>query len=367
MKIIQQLISRYRLLLGLALCAASFGSYAEVCDKVSSGIYQYKFCVGNSAANPTSVPFGNVKLAGTAIGSVLKSYTISSTFTSTQSSASGNLLDIAIDFSYFSSAQTMSSQCSGGGDMTKLAYIGRCDVGLRATLNGAVLDPAATNIPDYPAQRPSGIESIPWWETATYSSPMDIVFDLVKVAESTNETGYTSIPVTPLFTLTTWADAGGKMKELIPARLMFNIPTISFIDPPCRLTNSATTVVLGNVSLDEIASGVSREVPLTLGMNCPRADLRPDITLNGTTFHDTSVLALTEGSDNAGGVGIQFLHNGAPVVIGTPFSVGTLDSAGNVSVPLSVRYKQVASGSEAKLAVTPGRANGMATINITYE
>ncbi|MCS2166834.1 fimbrial protein [Scandinavium manionii] len=74
------------------------------------------------------------------------------------------------------------------------------------------------------------------------------------------------------------------------------------------------------------------------------------------------VLALTSGTGNAGGVGIQVLYNGSPVAFDSYFNVGSIISAGGtLNIPFVARYYQAAS------PVTPGIANATATITFAYQ
>lgn len=101
-----------------------------------------------------------------------------------------------------------------------------------------------------------------------------------------------------------------------------------------------------------------------LGLNCD-SGTNINVTLTGTQNPDvgtTSVLALTnQGSaDVAKGVGVQILYNGSPLVLNNRI-VLKISSGGQETFPITARYYQT------KTAVTTGKANASATLNLTYQ
>ncbi|EKS9201221.1 fimbrial protein [Enterobacter cloacae] len=101
-----------------------------------------------------------------------------------------------------------------------------------------------------------------------------------------------------------------------------------------------------------------------LGLNCD-AGANINISLMGTQNPDvatTSVLALTnQGSaDVAKGVGVQILYNGNPLLLNNRI-VMKQSSGGQETFPITARYYQT------KTAVTTGKANASATLDLTYQ
>ncbi|PSS47271.1 fimbrial protein [Enterobacter sp. FS01] len=86
------------------------------------------------------------------------------------------------------------------------------------------------------------------------------------------------------------------------------------------------------------------------------------MTSSGYLSKSDGVLALTSGSGNAGGIGIQVLYNGSPVAFDSFFNVGSIVNAGGtLNIPFVARYYQAGS------PVTPGVANATATITMAYQ
>lgn len=101
-----------------------------------------------------------------------------------------------------------------------------------------------------------------------------------------------------------------------------------------------------------------------LGLNCD-SGVNIYVALNGTQNPDvgtTSVLALTNqgGADVAKGVGVQILYNGSPLLLNNRI-VMKQSSGGQETFPITARYYQT------KTAVTTGKANASATLDLTYQ
>ncbi|RJT20060.1 fimbrial protein [Buttiauxella izardii] len=82
---------------------------------------------------------------------------------------------------------------------------------------------------------------------------------------------------------------------------------------------------------------------------------------NGYELPDIGVVKLTQESGVATGVGVQFLYNGSPLVVNNYITTGNITVADEtINIPFDVRYYQTAS------TVTPGAANAVATLSISY-
>lgn len=77
---------------------------------------------------------------------------------------------------------------------------------------------------------------------------------------------------------------------------------------------------------------------------------------------DNSVLALSNTGSNgvATGIGVQILYSGTPLSLNTGKTLAATP-AGNISYTFSARYYQTLT------TVTPGQANAIATLNLTYQ
>jgi type 1 fimbria pilin len=132
----------------------------------------------------------------------------------------------------------------------------------------------------------------------------------------------------------------------------------------CSVLNTAVPVPLGDVNLSQF-SGIGSTPgakDFNVALNC-NAGTKVNITLAGTADSSgvAGVLALSPSTGTvAQGVGVQLLHNNAPVAFGTPIATGTAASAGNYNIPLVARYYQTAD------AIGPGQANSSATFTMTY-
>ncbi|MGZ7458350.1 fimbrial protein [Pseudomonas sp. Ma2-10] len=133
----------------------------------------------------------------------------------------------------------------------------------------------------------------------------------------------------------------------------------------CSVSNTNIIVPMGLVSRTAF-TGVgtpANERAFTVPLECD-AGTRINITIDGLADGSgvAGVLALdSSGSDTvATGIGLQVLHDGRPVTLGTSISIGTAASAGGYSVPLTARYYQNAP------TVTAGVANSTATFTMTY-
>lgn len=157
---------------------------------------------------------------------------------------------------------------------------------------------------------------------------------------------------------------GNNNSGLIPVYVTGNVVVLA-----CAITTPNLTFPIGDVlassfgsSIGTIPSGAQNTQ--NLGLNCD-AGANINIQLAGTQNPDvatTSVLALTNqgNADVAKGVGVQLLYNGSPLVLNNRIMLKQ-SSGGQESFPITARYYQT------KTAVTTGKANASATLNLTYQ
>jgi len=143
----------------------------------------------------------------------------------------------------------------------------------------------------------------------------------------------------------------------------------TIIPVACSLTTPNLTFPIGDVLASSFGSSIGTtpagaQNTQNLGLNCD-SGANINVALNGTQNPDvgtTSVLALTnQGSaDVAKGVGVQILYNGSPLVLNNRI-VMKRSSGGQETFPITARYYQT------KTAVTTGKANASATLDLTYQ
>lgn len=147
------------------------------------------------------------------------------------------------------------------------------------------------------------------------------------------------------------------------------IGSSNIIPVACSLMTPNLNFPIGDVLASSFGSSVGT-VPAgaqntqNLGLNCD-SGANINVALNGTQNPDvgsTSVLALTnQGStDVAKGVGVQILYNGSPLILNNRI-VLKQSSGGQETFPITARYYQT------KTAVTTGKANATATLDLTYQ
>lgn len=137
----------------------------------------------------------------------------------------------------------------------------------------------------------------------------------------------------------------------------------------CSITTPNLVFPIGDVLASSFGSSIGTTPAnasniQNLGLNCD-AGANINVALNGTQNPDvgtTSILALTnQGSaDVAKGVGVQLLYNGSPFILNNRI-VLKRSSGGQETFPLTARYYQT------KTAVTTGKANASATLDLTYQ
>lgn len=147
------------------------------------------------------------------------------------------------------------------------------------------------------------------------------------------------------------------------------ISTSSFnlITTGCSVTNTNITVPMGTVNSSQFAEGkgsTAGQRNFTIPVSCD-AGTKVSMTINsgasGTFDYANGVVNLDSTTATvAGGVGLQLLRNGTPVVIGSELNIGTATTTGSYDIAMAARYYR--SG-----PITAGQANASATFTIRYE
>lgn len=137
----------------------------------------------------------------------------------------------------------------------------------------------------------------------------------------------------------------------------------------CSINASNLTFPIGDVPASSFGTTVGTTPSIAqntqfLGLNCT-AGANINVRLSGIQNPDisnSSVLALTGqgSSDVAGGVGVQLIYNGSPLVINNRI-VLKQSTGGSETFPITARYYQT------KTIVTGGKANATATLDLTYQ
>lgn len=159
-------------------------------------------------------------------------------------------------------------------------------------------------------------------------------------------------------------------------RTLFNVTmasnATSITSSACTVTTPSTSVALDKVLTRDLTGvgSTAKEVPISIGLNCPSAGTRIFITLtdNSDPTNTSNALSLKAGS-SAHGVKFQIVNAGVPVSFGPDSSAaGTINqwqagtsSGGTMNIPLSVRYIQTAT------PVQGGTANAAATFTMSYQ
>jgi type 1 fimbria pilin len=139
----------------------------------------------------------------------------------------------------------------------------------------------------------------------------------------------------------------------------------------CSIVNRNLIFSLPSARLADMpdVGATAGSVTQNIGLNCPAGtNLHMVITDQTSPGNRTSTLTLT-GDSEAGGVGIEVLHNGKPVLFGPDSaSVGTQNQflvgsnlGGSVSIPLTARYIRTSLTSRA------GSVKAFATFTMSYQ
>lgn len=137
----------------------------------------------------------------------------------------------------------------------------------------------------------------------------------------------------------------------------------------CSITTPNLTFPIGDIMVSKFGTAIGTipsggQNTQNLGLNCDY-NANINVSLSGTQNPDvgtTSVLALTNqgDADVATGVGVQILYNGT-VLSRNSNIVLKRSNGGQEMLPITARYYQT------KTAVTTGKANATATLNLTYQ
>ncbi|WP_421512494.1 fimbrial protein (plasmid) [Enterobacter sp. JS8-1] len=149
----------------------------------------------------------------------------------------------------------------------------------------------------------------------------------------------------------------------------YNLNSTQVNQLACSITTPNLTFPIGDVlasnfgqTVGTIPSGAQNTQ--SLGLNCD-AGANINVMLQGTQNPDvstTSVLALTGqgNADVATGVGVQLLYNSTPLVLNSRIMLKQ-STGGAETFPITARYYQT------NTAVTTGKANATATLDLTYQ
>ncbi|WP_158497454.1 fimbrial protein [Pseudomonas rhizosphaerae] len=129
----------------------------------------------------------------------------------------------------------------------------------------------------------------------------------------------------------------------------------------CAVTQPNIPVSLGHVRIERFTgpASTSPDVPFSIPLDCD-ANARVNVQIDGTPSGAQGVLALDRISGSATGIGVQVLHKGVPVALGSRLLDGSSSTAGPYEVALVARYYKTAA------TVTGGPAQATATFTLTY-
>jgi type 1 fimbria pilin len=144
-------------------------------------------------------------------------------------------------------------------------------------------------------------------------------------------------------------------------------PNDPVIVPTCSIITSTLSIDMGTIAVNQFSNHagfvLNKTAKKDIIFNCI-AGTSIHVTLNGTQnpdVADTSVLQLLSGSGTtATGVGLQLLYDDTPLKLNEDTTLKTAEGT-NVAATIAARYYQTLD------RVTPGSANGIATLNVTYK
>ncbi|QBR29272.1 MULTISPECIES: fimbrial protein [Pseudomonas] len=146
----------------------------------------------------------------------------------------------------------------------------------------------------------------------------------------------------------------------------FNIGSLKVNTVSCSLSAPSINVEMGKVAIGHFGGvgtwpGDDNTRTFSVPLDCS-AGASTNLKVEGNV-QDASqgVLKVGTGNSSASGVGIQLLYDDKPVELGKQFKTGTASSQGIYNIPLKARYLQTED------TITPGTANGSATITLNYQ
>lgn len=291
---------------------------------IAGGIFSsesYASCVLQPTLEAYSVNFGNVR--------VQRDAPIGSTIASRVMIRLGNVGNCTVATNY----QTVLGIFSVPSGIAGTYNTNIPGIGIRPTTNASVAVPGVRNLP-------AGITL----------GPVDHIFDLIK-------TGPTGAGALTLGTVT--RSAYQNLRWIAD----FNLTGTTVQTLACSVTTTNIVVPMGTVKR-ALFTGVGTPVAernFEVPLDCDNRTII-NITINGVADGSgvAGVLALDAGTGTATGIGLQVLHSGVPIKLGTRLPIGTATSDGGYRVSLTARYLQNAP------TVTAGQANSTATFTMTY-
>lgn len=150
----------------------------------------------------------------------------------------------------------------------------------------------------------------------------------------------------------------------VPHAYDFTLAGLEVHSSGCEVRTPVVNVDLGRVSSRAMrgVGGTSQAQAFNIGLDC-MAGTRIRLKVDDAGSRKSAVqgvLGLTETSGRASGVGVQVLHDDAPVRFGEFMDVGQRSTAGAFDIPLHARYYQTHE------QVTPGTANALAFFSLEY-
>lgn len=153
---------------------------------------------------------------------------------------------------------------------------------------------------------------------------------------------------------------GGIMTHL----LNFTPSSVYVSKTSCTITAPSINVNLGNWTISDFngVGSTAAAKPLRISLSCD-SGVKIKASINGRAeTSQAGVLKLTEGHNSATGFGVQLLDDDNKLLtLNTKFTAGIPLQTGLYTLNWQARYIQTAA------IVTPGKANAMATLELTYE
>ena len=160
--------------------------------------------------------------------------------------------------------------------------------------------------------------------------------------------------------------------ETKTAQVIINPTTITVTASGCTVDTKSANVNLGTIDVRTLPNigSVSPSGTFNVGLTCDeQVSVNAVMTDQTTPSNTTSVVSLT-GDSTASGVGVQFFYNGSgPLLMGpdssasgttNQFFIQTTTAAQTLLLPFQAQYIRTG-------ALTPGRANALASITFSYQ